>query len=388
MIYVVTGQPRHGKSQYVMKMLLGFIEENKKREEKGLQARDIYCDIAGINAPSTPTQLPSVQNQWSVFGDSPLWFGEHDDPTIPEGYVCPKPASVFIYDECHKVDWIKDTTGNLSKNPTTISMNEHGHEDFIFILITQFPQYIHTHLRGLVEYHYHVKRFNGLNQATVYKWNEFKTSPRTKTAIDDIFEKERFRFNKKYYNCYKSASAHDSMKFKLPKEWAMALLVVAVLGSFMVWRYFNSPIKTMVDNRSADIVAANKGAQADTVDNPMKSDAMSDEATPMTDEEKIAALEDELQALKDKYLPAHIVELTKSEDILPTAVVAYGSECRAMNKYGEYLQVGDTLCRKMLSDPAMMPKSRTARSEPSNSGHGSGDIISDATVEVKQVEPI
>ena len=48
MIYVVTGQPRHGKSQYVMKMLLGLIEDNKQREEKGLQARDIYCDIIGV----------------------------------------------------------------------------------------------------------------------------------------------------------------------------------------------------------------------------------------------------------------------------------------------------------------------------------------------------
>ncbi len=386
MIYVVTGQPRHGKSQYVMKMLLGFIEENKKREEKGLQAREIYCDIAGINSPSAPTQLPQVQNQWSVFGDSPLWFGEHDDPTIPEGYVCPKPASIFIYDECHKVDWIKDTTGNLSKNPTTVSMNEHGHEDFIFILITQFPQYIHTHLRGLVEYHYHVKRFNGLNQATVYKWNEFKTSPRTKTAMDDIFEKERFRFNKKYYDCYKSASAHDSMKFKLPKEWLMAFLVIGAMFAFFVWRYNNSPIKSMVNNGSTDIVAANKDSKGAVVDNPMQPDTVEEEKPP-TDEEKIAALEDELQALKQKYLPAHIVEMTKSDEILPVAVVSYGSECRAVNKYGEYLQVGDSLCRKMLSDPAMMPKSRTAKTERSYSGSPSS-VQSDATVQINKVEPI
>ncbi len=386
MIYVVTGQPRHGKSQYVMKMLLGFIEENKKREEKGLQAREIYCDIAGINSPSAPTQLPQVQNQWSVFGDSPLWFGVHDDPTIPDGYVCPKPASIFIYDECHKVDWIKDTTGNLSKNPTTVSMNEHGHEDFIFILITQFPQYIHTHLRGLVEYHYHVKRFNGLNQATVYKWNEFKTSPRTKTAMDDIFEKERFRFNKKYYDCYKSASAHDSMKFKLPKEWLMAFLVIGAMFAFFVWRYNNSPIKSMVNNGSTDIVAANKDSKGAVVDNPMQPDTVEEEKPP-TDEEKIAALEDELQALKQKYLPAHIVEMTKSDEILPVAVVSYGSECRAVNKYGEYLQVGDSLCRKMLSDPAMMPKSRTAKTERSYSGSPSS-VQSDATVQINKVEPI
>lgn len=388
MIYVVTGQPRHGKSQYVMKMILDLISDNKEREKKGLEPREIYCDIAGINAPGTPTQLPSVQNQHAVFGASPLWFGEHDDPTIPEGYVCPKPASVFIYDECHKIDWIKEKAGALSQHPTTVSMNEHGHEDFIFILITQFPKNIHTHFHGLVEYHYHVKRFNGLKQATVYKWNEFKTSPRTKTAMDDIFEKERFRFHKKYYDCYKSASAHESMKFKLPKEWLMAFLVIGAMLAFFVWRYNHSPIKSMVNNGSTDIVAANKDSKGDVIDNPMNPDKP-DGTQTLTDDEKIAALEDEIEALKQKYLPAHIVELTKSEEILPVAVVAYGSECRALNKYGEYLQVGDTLCRKMLSDPAMMPKSRTEKSEKSSSYSSSDTSVkSDAVVTLNKVEPI
>lgn len=342
MIYVVTGQPRHGKSQYVMKMILDFIDQNKKREEQGKQAREIYCDIAGINTPSTLIQLPSVKNQHLVFGDSPLWFGEHDDPAIPKDYICPKPASIFIYDECHKVDWIKDVSGNLSKDPTTISMNEHGHEDFIFVFITQFPQYIHTHLRGLVEYHYHVKRFNGLNQATVYKWNEFKTSPRTKTAIDDIFEKDRFRFNKKYYNCYKSASAHDSMVFKLPKEWLIAFIVIGVLASVMVWRFNTSPIKSMVQNGETDIVKANQQQHIQTD----------------IEQDEIMVLKEEIDDLKSKYLASHIVELTKSADVLPTSVISSEDTCMALNKYGEILTVSDDLCRKMVYEFGMMPNSR------------------------------
>ena len=367
MIYVVTGQPRHGKSQYVIKMILDFIEQNKKREEQGKQAREIYCDIAGINAPGTPTQLPSVQNQWAVFGETPLWFGEHDDKAKPDDFICPKPGSIFIYDECHKVDWIKDSTGMLSKFDTTVSMNEHGHEDFIFVLITQFPQYIHTHLRGLVEFHYHVKRFNALKQAYVYKWNEFKTTPRSKSTMDDVFEKETFKFNKKYYNCYQSASAHDSMRFKMPKEWTFALLGISFLIAIMIWRYNTSPIKAMVQSGDTDIIKANEQARQD------------EQVPPDAEQDKILALQAEIDDLKSKYLAPHIVELTKSPDILPVSVVSSDDTCIALNKFGEILAIDDLICRKMVNEFGMMPKSRD-----SNIEKGSDD----QKVEKRIVEPI
>ncbi len=374
MIYVVTGQPRHGKSQYVMKMILDFIEQNKEREKQGKQAREIYCDIAGINAPSTPTQLPSVQNQWAVFGDTPLWFGEHDDKAKPDDFICPKAGSIFIYDECHKVDWIKDSTGMLSKHETTMSMNEHGHEDFIFVLITQFPQYIHTHLRGLVEFHYHAKRFNALNQSKIYKWNEFKTTPRSKSTMDDVFEKETFKFNKKYYNCYKSASAHDSMKFKMPKEWTIALLGISFLIAIMVWRYNTSPIKAMVQNGETDIIKANEQARLDENGQPLDN-----QAETQTEQQKILALQNEIQDLKTKYLADHIVELTKSPDILPVSVVSNDETCMALNEYGELLAIDDSICRKMVNEFGMMPKSRELETDKGSDGQ---------TVQKRTVEPI
>lgn len=382
MIYVVTGQPRHGKSQYVIKMLLDYIAENDKREKQGKEPRKIYCDIAGINDHDTPIKMPKVENQREVFGDSSLWFGEHDDKAKPEGYVCPSPGSIFIYDECHKVDWIKDVAGTLSKNQTTISMNEHGHEDFIFILITQFPQFIHTHLRGLVEYHYHVKRFAGLKLATVYKWNEFKTSPRSKTAIDEIFEKDTFKFSKKYQNCYKSASSHESMNFHFPKEWLLMFAVIAVIGGFFFYTYSKSPVRAMITGKEGATFSGVKGAPVSSGDTAASAAAADDDSAtvPVTSV-------DEIDDLKRKYLPPHIYELKKDESITPALAVGSIDNCIVTNRLGERLNVDDALCRLMLADATMMPKAKnrttaptTISSEPESDDSG--------TIEIKEIEPI
>lgn len=391
MIYVVTGQPRHGKSQYVIKMIQGFIADNAKRVKDGKAPRKIYCDIAGINDADTPIKMPEVENQHLIFTDKPLWFGEHDDKAKPDGYVCPEPASVFIYDECHKVDWIKDTAGTLSKNPTTISMNEHGHEDFIFVLITQFPQFIHTHLRGLVEYHYHVKRFAGLKVATVYKWNEFKTSPRSKTAIDEIFEKDTFKFSKKYQNCYKSASSHESMKFSMPKEWIMMLAVIAVIGGFFFYTYSKSPVRAMISGKEgatfSGIRDSNGKPLAPATGSTGDTAAAAAPAAPAP-----APLVDEIDELKRKYLPPHIYELKKDESITPAVAVGNANYCIVTNRLGERLNVDDDLCRLMLADATMMPKAKNRTASPAATGGtadtGGNDSSMGGSVEIKQIEPI
>ncbi|MFG4589519.1 zonula occludens toxin, partial [Acinetobacter baumannii] len=51
MINLVCGQPRNGKSQFMVKTILDMLEENKKLEEQGKPARQIYCDIDGLRIP-------------------------------------------------------------------------------------------------------------------------------------------------------------------------------------------------------------------------------------------------------------------------------------------------------------------------------------------------
>lgn len=358
MIIVLTGQPRHGKSQYSIKLLLDLIKENKKREDQGKLPRDIYCNIAGVNDPDVKTKLPEVMNQDTVFKDKKLWFGEHKD--CPDGYVCPNAGSVFIYDECHKVDWIKETSGTLSNNPTCISMNEHGHEDYIFILITQFPQYIHTHLRGLVEYHYHSKRSYGAKRSKIYKWNEFQLTPRADKALKDAYEKESFKFNDKYQNCYKSASAHDSMRIRIPMPIFYLIGALVFFFGIAYWQYTKSPMLQTDANKE----------NLNTVNNPMHEQDEKQEQ----DKEQIQNHENK-NAQRRIYLLARDLpedyEIRRTEPMLQVrGVMHMNGKCLAYNAYGDVMTLSQDDCKDYVgtgrvyrAQPSQnMPM--TARGEP------------------------
>lgn len=353
MIIVLTGQPRHGKSQYAIKLLLDYIKDNTKRLEQGKLPRDIYCNIAGINDKDVKTKLPEVLNQDIVFKDKKLWFGEHKD--CPEGYFCPQRGSIFIYDECHKVDWIKEKSGTLSNDLTCISMNEHGHEDYIFILITQFPQYIHTHLRGLVEYHYHSKRFFGSKGSKIYKWNEFQLNPRSDKALKDAFETDKFHFKKKYQDCYKSASAHDSIKIKIPAPLLYATALIIGLFAMAFYKYSNSYLKTMIDNQ--------KTPQTQTQEQPEPTQSPTTPQSPThqqpteqgeqslkaDEEQRTRQLENRRYYLYTQDLPEDYTIRREDPNLQVRGVMQMGNTCKAYNAYGDVMTLTAKQCKEYIN---------------------------------------
>lgn len=374
MIIVLTGQPRHGKSQYAIKLLLDLIKDNQKRLEQGKLPREIYCNIAGINDPDTPTKLPEIQNQDVVFKDKKLWFGEHKD--CPDGYIAPSAGSVFIYDECHKVDWIKEKSGTLSDNPTCISMNEHGHEDYIFILITQFPQYIHTHLRGLVEYHYHSKRSFGAKGSKIYKWNEFQLNPRAEKSLKDAYEKEKFHFSNKYQNCYKSASAHDSMKINIPKSVIYIMLVVIGITSFAIYKYNQSPLfKKPVNQTNTKPDDSPKQSQEIPTSNTTAQElqTLQDQLTKLQAELELERLQRQQQLYKEQLYQDYQV-IKDNPSLQVRGVISNGKDCKAYNAYGDLMNLSKQDCQWYLQEVGRVHKDSSSDSQaqalptnPSNS---------------------
>lgn len=349
-ITLITGQPRNGKSQRAIAEIMdNFIKENDKREKQGKPRRKIYVDIDGVNAPDTITKLPDCI---TVFEKDKIWFGEHDDPAaqppfVDLDYFFPEYGSVFFFDESHKRFWVKDASGSLSRDPTTISLNEHGHAGHDIFLLTQFPQYIHTHIRGLIQEHWHVKRVMNLKKAKVYKWNEFYLNPRAEAAFQNAYEVENFKFKKKYENAYKSASAHAPIKFNFPKKLILPLLALAVLV-VMVF-YFG---KDSIFAKEAD-----KQQQEQIDRTGQKVDQQQQEIDQQ--QQQIKDMQLELDELKQKYLPKHIVTLADHEEVRPAMVITSpNGGCSAFNKYGEPLALPDDLCLMMDKYPSMIPRSR------------------------------
>lgn len=352
MIILLTGQPGHGKSQYAIKMILEYIKRNENyiKSLKKLKYdlinpfyrysfktdpkagfcgyRHIYTDIDGINTPSVKP-LKGVKR-------------------CPSDYRKTPNGSVFFYDECHKLPWVQDASGSLSKNEITISLNEHRHRDFDIILITQFPAYIHTHIRGLVEEHYHLKRFQGLKYATLYKWNEFILNPRTDKAMKESFAKEKFKFSKKYFQHYKSATSHLSFRFKFPQKLILPLVALVVIFSYAFYRYQGSKLADMVNRASGDDVA--QTAPQNTPEHQNVSNQPN--STPINYEQP------PLDELKYKYLGKIITTLGHSEDLRPAMVIASANHCKAYNTYGERLMIPDDICKMFDNDVSTIPRSR------------------------------
>ena len=340
-IDLITGQPRNGKTQRVMPMLFDIQKQNDKRESRGEPRLPIYIDVEGINADDTSTHFVDAITD---FEREKIWFGEYDDPAKPNGYWCPPYGSYFFFDECHKREWVKDAHGSVSKNPTTISLNEHGHAGHTIVLITQFPQYIHTHIRGLIAQHWHVKRKMGTRWARVYKFDEFKLSPRSETVIKDAFEVENFFFKKKWENAYKSASAHEQQKIKVPMILALPIFALILIAG-VVWY------------TAKDIFVFAETTETETVKNPI--DDL--KAQNQQQLEQINKIRFELEELKAKYLPKHIAELAEHEDVRPAMIISSSEHCRVYNSHGEALIIADGLCRMMNEYPSMIPKSRQAQ---------------------------
>lgn len=345
-IDVITGQPRNGKSQYALKLIFDDIKENDKLEKEGKERRPIFADIAGINAPDTPTKLPDVK---PVPTDRPIWFGDYltAPNEVPDGYWCPPAGSKFYFDECHKLEWVKETSGTLSKLPTTISLNEHGHIGHDIKFITQFPNYIHTHIRGLTQDHYHVKRVHGASFAWVYRWSDFQISPRTKAAIADAFETQKFFFKKKYQNAYQSASAHSKIKFKIPAKLIPFLIAIPLILLALWWVGKDSMFA--------------RHAKEDEQQEQTTEELEQMKAQNQMQLEEINNIRFELEELKAKYLPKHIAMLAEHEDVRPAMIIASSTSCVAYNTYGEPLLITDSLCYQMNESPALIPRSRQTK---------------------------
>ena len=332
-----------------MPMLFDIEAANDKREKEGKARSKIYIDIAGINGDDTPTHFIDCITTLTKDEKETIWFGEHDDPSKPEGHWCPPYGSYFFFDECHKLEWVKDGHGSISKNPTTISLNEHGHAGHTIKLITQFPQYIHTHIRGLIAEHWHVKRKMGTRWARVYKFDEFKLSPRSDSSMKDAHEVENFFFKKKWQDAYKSASAHEPQKIKVPMILALPVIAIFVIIG-LVW-FFGKDSFIFKDKQTAE--------QVEQLEK-QATDAASQNQQQL---EEINGIRLELEELKQKYLPKHIALLAEHEDVRPAMIIASSTSCVAYNTYGEPLLISDSLCYQMNESPSLIPRSRQARQE-------------------------
>lgn len=228
MINLVTGSPGAGKTLWTVKTVI---------DELIPSGRPIFLNINGFRF--------DAENVHALEGDEAksLPFNWHEPDKYPDG-------SIFVFDE---VQQQYPTRHSTAKVPRHISQFEtHRHRGMDFYLVTQGPRLIDRHIWPLVERHVHLFRAFGLQRTRILEWGGVNDEPQPPQS-HSIAMKENFRFPKKYFEFYKSASLH-TVKARLPwKIIIFILLCLCVVGYavFSVLSFVRKTTTTTPDSHLA-----------------------------------------------------------------------------------------------------------------------------------------
>lgn len=225
---MIVGQPRHGKSQFSVKMAYDYhlknleiqkrIDSGKFDPEKDI-VREIYSDING-HAEKVDFIKPAPAD-WR---------------DVPNN-------SIIFMDEIHKRPEYEDN-GQMSQNPMIKDLRTHGHQNKDIILITQDPQTLNKAIRMLIEKMHLVKRpIQKPNFATIYEFERWLRDP-WQAAVSERSVKYqdsyKFFYKKKWQDMYTSASAHTSINFKIQSKFVYAIIAIIVLMSLSYFLFTKS----------------------------------------------------------------------------------------------------------------------------------------------------
>lgn len=218
-IYLIVGQPRHGKSQFAAKMAYEYEQNNirvRKKIESGKPLdpekdllRNVYSDINGHAENCNFVQ--KAPDDWRE---------------VPED-------SVIFYDEIHLRPEFCDSNGKMSQNPMIVELTTHAHKNKDIILITQDPARLNKGIHKLVEKMYLVKRpIQKPPFATIYEFERWLRDPwqaAASTRSVNYQDSYKFFYKKKWQDMYTSASAHTSVQFKIQSKFIYAIIAIIVL---------------------------------------------------------------------------------------------------------------------------------------------------------------
>jgi zona occludens toxin len=252
MIYLNTGANGSGKTLNALKFICEVLNPDGDRPV-------FYW--APKAQPLTPTDYPgNPLSDWQEITESDC----HNWQDYPDG-------SIFFIDEFRHI-WPYRVSRD--KVPLDVdALSEHRSHGFDFVLSAQKPSaQFDPYIQGFIDQHVHMYTTNSKHASKHIITPAFCSSPFNppKLIEGDVVSKV-VRFDKKYYDYYKSASVHTKVN-KLPvKRLALiALLPLLLVGfAYMGYSALSGLGKSVADGASESVVfsdnPASSGASSGTV---------------------------------------------------------------------------------------------------------------------------
>lgn len=213
MITLITGEPGSGKTAYVVDLL-----------QKSSEGLNVF--VMGIPDLLIPHEVVPQINDWTVSEPVP------EDPTIYQDKFAFPDGSLVVIDEAQKVYRNRPTSSRVP--PIVSAFETHRHQGLNFILITQHPGLIDSHVRKLVGRHIHVTA-NWAGRK-LYEWSSCG-EPRDKSSVAEAIARP-YRLPRHVFGLYRSASKHTAVKRRVPMS-AYAVGIMLLMVPALSWYAFS-----------------------------------------------------------------------------------------------------------------------------------------------------
>ncbi|WP_126970332.1 zonular occludens toxin domain-containing protein [Xanthomonas sp. BRIP62411] len=201
-LYLVTGQPGHGKTAYALDKAFQFKKEGRTIYAHGV--KDLDYEKAGFKHIEDPTQ-------WEA---------------LPDG-------SVVLLDECYTVFPNRNPGAKVPAHVD--AMARHRHRGFDFILIAQQGLQLDPFLRGLYEEHCHVRQTSIFKSKTKLKrWTQYQSN--VQGHCSDVRDWVRPKYVFDYYTSTTMVTTKRSVPMWI--RWiGVGLIVLVVVMYGLKWNY-------------------------------------------------------------------------------------------------------------------------------------------------------
>jgi zona occludens toxin len=306
-ISLITATPGGGKTALAVDIMKAAVDKGRPLFVMG---------IPELKLPYIPT--PPVAD-WTQLREDP------ENPGVTMPYFTFPENSLIVLDEAQRVFRVR-TAG--SKVPDHVAAFETvRHTGVTFLLITQNPSFLDSHIRKLVGQHVHL-RDAGLLGRWYYEWPECANPETFNTAPI----KKKWSLPKSSFALYKSSSLHIKRKYSVPPVM-MLLLACILIALFLVWRTYGA-ISSKV--APAQVVAEPAiGAQSSGAD-------------------YMAAFVPTAPG-RPESAPAYVA--IRQVKVMPmvTGGVCMQGTCRCYNQQGTNAGLDNMQCKAWLADPPFDP---------------------------------
>lgn len=213
-ITLITAVPGGGKTAHaVWNIIKPACDKN----------RVVYCNsIPQLKLPVIKTTREELKT-WAE--------REPVDPLDQEGVyklLNFQEGALIVADE---IQYLWPTTGSKEPPEDIKYLTQHRKHGLDFVLITQSPHLVHSHVLQVVDKHIHiVPTWSGRK---MYEWPEYCANPKHKTNQQNAV-KTNYTIPKQSFDLYYSATQHTKVERRIP---AMLWISIAVLFAIPILAY-------------------------------------------------------------------------------------------------------------------------------------------------------